>query len=66
MSDKERVQDFQRKLYLKAKQEKKFRFYVYTKSETEKARERVNSIAKEHIKYSWKNIILLIHGITQD
>lgn len=28
MSDKERVQDFQRKLYLKAKQDKKFRFYV--------------------------------------
>ncbi len=28
MSDKERVQDFQRKLYMKAKQEKKFRFYV--------------------------------------
>ena len=27
MSDKERVRDLQRKLYLKAKQEKKFRFY---------------------------------------
>lgn len=28
MSDKERVRDFQRKLYRKAKQEKSFRFYV--------------------------------------
>jgi len=28
MSDEERIQDFQRKLYLKAKQEKGFRFYV--------------------------------------
>lgn len=28
MSDEERVRDFQRKLYLKAKQEKEFRFYV--------------------------------------
>jgi len=28
MSDAERVQDFQRKLYQKAKQDKKFRFYV--------------------------------------
>ena len=28
MSDKERIQDFQRKLYRKAKQEKEFRFYV--------------------------------------
>ena len=27
MSDKERIQDFQRKLYRKAKQEKEFRFY---------------------------------------
>lgn len=26
--DREKVRDFQRKLYLKAKQEKKFRFYV--------------------------------------
>lgn len=28
MSDEERVRDFQRKLYLKAKQEREFRFYV--------------------------------------
>ena len=28
MTDKERVQDFQRKLYRKAKQDKSFRFYV--------------------------------------
>jgi len=28
MSDKERVRDFQRKLYLKAKQEKNYRFYI--------------------------------------
>ena len=28
MTDAERVQDFQRKLYLKAKQDRKFRFYV--------------------------------------
>ena len=28
MSDEERIRDFQRKLYLKAKQEKEFRFYI--------------------------------------
>ena len=28
MTDAERVQDFQRKLYQKAKQDKSFRFYV--------------------------------------
>lgn len=36
MSDEERVRDFQRKLYLKAKQEKEFRFYsLYDKIPTE-------------------------------
>jgi len=37
LSDKERIRDFQRKIYLKAKQEKSFRFYIlYDKIKTKR------------------------------